>query len=231
MFRAPQKKRIFLDRARGFSVLELVIVLAIVLVIAGMLLPRMMQVVDQQRLQLAAQDYAGLMQTARSRAGQDNKFYQVLTAAQPAGPIGYVDLNVNSQFDAGEPMIQLPSQVTVTDNGAPAGFDTAVLLGRVPLNLETLPPMLNNAAAASPGLAFNERGLPCQRSNMAQNCLNATTVIVGGVAQPGVPVAWVTYLKYRNSNGSTSWAAITATPAGRIKSWMYHPTAGGGTWQ
>jgi prepilin-type N-terminal cleavage/methylation domain-containing protein len=184
------------DRQRGFSILELLIVLAIVLVVAAMVAPRMSQVLDQQRLQLAAQDYAGLVQTARARASQDNTFYQILVAPQPSGPVAYVDLNGNSQLDAGEPLVQLPSQITVTDNGVPPGFDTAALLGRVPLNLETLPPMVNDGGAASPGLAFNERGLPCQRTAPGANCVNATTVLVGGVPQPGVPVAWVTYLRY-----------------------------------
>jgi prepilin-type N-terminal cleavage/methylation domain-containing protein len=219
------------NRKRGFSILELIIVLSIVLVVAAMVAPRMMKVVDQQRLQLAAQDYAGLVQTARARASQDNTFYQILVAQQPSGPVAYVDLNGNSQLDAGEPLIQLPYQVTVTDNGVPPGFDTAALLGRVPLNLETQPPMLNDAGAASPGLAFNERGLPCQRIAPGANCLNATTVIAGGVPQVGVPVAWVTYLSYQQSGGGVAWAAVTATPAGRIKSWSYQVGANGGTWQ
>src|SRR5579884_322383 len=152
------------NRQSGFSILELIIVLAIGLVVAAMALPKLQQSIDAQRLQMAAQDYAVLMQEARARAVQDNTWYEVQNGIAGSTLIGYVDLNGNSTYDAGEPMVQLPRQITITDAGAPRGFDTPALLGRVPLNLETTPPMLNAQNVASPGIAFNERGLPCQRS-------------------------------------------------------------------
>jgi hypothetical protein len=37
-------------------------------------------------------------------------------------------------------------------------------------------------------------------------------------------------LRYSYTGGGTGWAAISVTPAGRIKSWSYNPS-GTGSWQ
>lgn len=227
------------DRQNGFSLLELTIVIAILLVIGAMTAPRILRALEIQKMQLAAQDYAGLMQTARSRAQQDNQWYQVLTTNANGTVQAYVDLNGDSVFNLDaqgrqEPSIALPAGMTVTDNGAPPGFQTTVLVGARPLNLEDVPPMLNRNGVASPGVAFNERGVPCQSKAAGANCTNTTTVMAGNPPTPqaGVPVAWVTYLRYPLSSGGIGWVAITTSPAGRIKTWMWQANGqGGGSWQ
>ena len=212
---------------RGFSLLEAVIVVAIILVLAGMTAPRMLQIIDDQKLQTSAQAYAGLLQVARSRATQDNAVYQVLTATQNGAPVAYVDLNSNRQFDSGganpEAAVLLANPITVSDTGVPAGFDTVALLNVVPLNLETSPMVSDVDGSAIPGIAFNERGLPCQRLTQAATCRNNMT----GAGLPPT-VAWVTYLQYWRRNGSLAYGAVTVTPAGRVKTWTYQAGANGG---
>jgi type II secretory pathway pseudopilin PulG len=219
-------------RQRGFTVLEAVIVVAIVLIVAGMTIPKMLQFSDNERLRESAQSYASLLEIARMRATSDNQYYEVRTTTSGVSR-AYVDINRDNLLDteasgAAEPSIQLPTQITVTDSGAPvtgSGFDTTHNLGIIPLNLENSP-MLDPSGNALPGIAFNERGLPCQRIKdpvsgiLDPNCKNSTTANVTGT--PGTTlVGWVTYLKYTNYNNSISWAAVTVTPAGRIKTWSY----------
>ena len=228
------------DRQSGFSVLELLLVVLILLVIAGMTAPRMLGIIDDQKVRASAQAFAGLLQTARSRATQDNQTYQVLTTTTNGTPIAYVDLHKSDDADGNqtyepsgsaangnnpEPAVLLASPITIGDSGVPAGFDTDTLLGMTPFS-DSTSPMVKIDGNAMPGLAFNERGLPCQRVQANQVCKNAPVMNVGGVNQ-AVPIAYVTYLRYARRDGGTSFVAITVTPAGRIKTWVYQ----GGKWQ
>ena len=55
------------DRQHGFSLLEMMIVVVIILVMAGLMAPKMLAVIDDQKVRANAQAYAGLLQLARSR--------------------------------------------------------------------------------------------------------------------------------------------------------------------
>jgi prepilin-type N-terminal cleavage/methylation domain-containing protein len=221
-----------MDRQRGFTVLELVVVIAIILILSAILAPKMAQIIDTQKLASNAQAYSGLLQQARARAVQDNHPYQVLVSTTGGYPMAYVDIGGNQTYVTSDPGVQLDSPITVIDSGAPSGFGTVTLLNVIPLNLETTPPMVDSTGADSPGLAFNERGLPCQRTTAGAACSNATNIHVNGNSLTPTLVAWVTYLRFTNRNGTYSWAAVTVTPAGRIKTWKYmNTTATSGSWQ
>jgi prepilin-type N-terminal cleavage/methylation domain-containing protein len=219
------------NRQGGFTVLEMIVVVAIILILSAILAPRMVQIVDEQKLAANAQAYAGFLQLARSRAVQDNHPYQVLVSTAAGFPMAYLDIQGNQTYVTSDPGVQLDSPITVTDSGAPSGFDTVTLINIIPMNDETTPAMLADNGASSPGLAFNERGLPCQRSVAGGACSNSTSINVGGTPTTTL-VAWVRYLRFTNRNGTYSWAAVTVTPAGRIKTWKYmHTSATNGSWQ
>jgi len=232
-----------IDKQRGFSVLELIVVVAIVLILGGMIAPRIVTILDSQRLQLTAQAYAGLLQEARARAVQDNQIYQVLAGVNNGVSVAFVDLNGDSIYNPQglngsppEPAVQMPNPIIITATNAPQGqqgFDTVRPLNVVPMNLATNPPMVNSLGAASPGIAFNERGLPCQRIVVNGACSNPSVVLPAGGPPPVItPVAWVTYFRYsRRAGAGFDWAAVSVSPAGRIKTWKFQMDNNGGSWQ
>lgn len=220
-------------RQRGFTVLEMMIVVVIMLIVLGMSAPKMLQMIDSQKLQSSAQAYAGLLQEARSRAVQDDKPYEVLVDTSSGTPVAFIDLNDDGTWTTGganpEPGVLLANPITVSDASVPAGFDTTALLNIIPLHTSTSPMLASDAGGtARPGLAFNQRGLPCQRFVAGGNCTNSIPP-----QTPPLPpqVAWVTYFQYALRNGGTAYAAISVTPAGRIKTWSYQSDGkGGGSW-
>src|SRR5438128_11754669 len=91
---------------RGFSMVEVVIVLTVVLILAGVAIPNIATAIANVRLRGAASDLSGLMQSARLVAVKNNATYTVLfnPTSTPLG--AYLDLNNNGSFDTAEPMSQ-----------------------------------------------------------------------------------------------------------------------------
>jgi prepilin-type N-terminal cleavage/methylation domain-containing protein len=210
------------NKHSGFSMIELLVVIAIIMVIAAMATPSLMNTMNGIRLRSAASEVAGIMQECRQRAVRNNRYYTVKPTVVTGARAAYVDLNYNDTFDAGapapEPMIQIPQSVTVVTAGAP---NTANLIGQccttfVPQNAATLP-------------SFNSRGLPCVGPVPL-----APPTGVGGVpnsvcniSSGGQTVGFVYYMNQTRAFGAVGWAAVSVTPAGRIRVWTYS----GATWQ
>jgi prepilin-type N-terminal cleavage/methylation domain-containing protein len=201
----------------GFSLTELVVVLAIMLVVSGLSVPSVSRTIDKARLNTAAQQVASIYQEARIRATQDDNYYAV-----PVTPVGVrpaqvcVDLDGNNACSTTEPQAQLPDQVTLSNAGIP-----------VPLNAATMgftlaPTTTENSVnygpqgTLEPGLAWNSRGVPCQRGSATSPCSG--------------PIAWVQYLQFRRSAGDILYAAVTVSPSGNIRIWHYAGGNAGSSW-
>lgn len=206
----------------GFSLTELIVVVAIILIITAIALPSIGHTLDDAKLRASAQELTGLYQEARMRAARDNNYYEALASTPGTPPeVVWIDLNGNGIRDNGEPAVELPSYMTLSNTGVPGGL-TSTKLGFPPITTETST-MYNQNDANTPGIAWNARGLPCQRAAVTTGC---TTMVTTGGSQ--VAVGWLQYLQLTRGD-TTLYAAVGITPAGRIKVWLYNPS-GGGSW-
>ena len=205
--------------AGGFSLVELMVVVAVMLIVAAVATPNVVNALRTQRLRGTATDYASLLQRTRIRAVEDNRFYGQRVGNDPNNPtavIAYIDIypqlgngtSGQGGYNLGppsDPLISFASDVVqVPAGGVP---NTAALAGLVlpagaPIGLTDAPPF------------FNARGLPCipAAGLPTPSCPTNT-------APPAfLPVAYVTYFQ---SQTSGNIEAVTVTPAGRIQHWLY----------
>ena len=210
-------------RIQGFSLLELMIVVAIMLGVAAYAIPMWTTSQRLSRIRGAETSYASLLQMARTRAVNDDRYYSVYikTATGTTPQMAYVDIypqNVNGSsgngptgsFVAGppaDPMVTLsPEAVPQTAGSAP--------------NTQNLYTSFCSSCATA--IIYNTSptwgpdGLPC-----------STTTAAGGTGlvcnSAGGPTAYVAFFQSSTNN---EWDAVTISPAGRIKTWYY----GGTVW-
>jgi Tfp pilus assembly protein FimT len=174
----------------GYSLLELLVALAMVMVLTTMAVPAVTTAISSAQLRAAAGGLAGTLQKARMISAAADRAYALRVSGSSTV---YIDLNGNSTLDASENinLLRLPRGV-VFDASAPAlnaGFGASV--------------------TALPG--FDPRGLPCAVSGSTCNFSQGTGFLV--------------YLRQDRPFGATSWAAVSVSPAGRIKTWMWSGTA------
>jgi len=197
------------SKSRGFSLVELLVVMAIILVIAGIAMPKIQGVIEGVKLRSTVTDVSGLVQQLRITSVRNNRSNAIRTSAATAGNgvTLYVDLtstaspNGNLLKDPGEPSIQLPLDSNLSDGtGAPAVL---------PPNVAIPPYVVGNPTT----IYFNERGTPC---NNPPSCYISSPFLI--------------YIQQTRPSGTPGWAAITVTQAGRIKAYTYTGGAAG-TWQ
>ncbi len=207
-------------RSSGFSLLEALIVVAIMLVVAAYAIPMWTTSSRLARIRGAETAYAGLLQLARTRAVNDDRYYSVyIKAATTTNPqMAYVDIypqNVNGSSGNGpagnyvsgppaDPMVSLSNEAIPQPAGSAPNTN----------NLYTLfcsSCMANPAIILNTSPTWGPNGLPCTPITSA-----------GGTGQvcnsAGGPIAYVSFFQSSTNN---EWDAVTISPAGRIKTWYY----------
>ena len=187
-----RRKRI--SRRAGFSLIELLVVVAASLVAMAMAVPVFQNARRGYQLRAAVVDLAGLLQRSRMFCIRNNRLVPIQTAAGntqvflDSFPVGAP----NGTYDAGqgELMVQLPPNITQTNAGAPV-----------------IPAATLGFADAGLPARFNGRGLPCVFNGAV--CTNYFG---------NNEVGFVYYLN-QNINGVQRWAAVSITPAGQVKTW------------
>ena len=206
----------------GFSLTELLVVLAILLIVSGLSIPSISRAIDNARLKSAAQQVASIYQQARIRSTQDNTYHELLVSSSGITPAQIcLDLDGDAACGANDPQVQLPSNVSLISQGVPVQLDITTL-GFSPLTTETST-TYNQQDIPVHALAWNGRGLPCQRTSSTSPCSNWTTT-----ASSAAAVAWLQYLQLQRSANDAVYAAVTVSPTGRIKTWTYTPGQNGG---
>ncbi len=181
----------------GFSLIELMIVVAVALILAAIFPPLIMNPVNAIKLRYSATDLSGLIQKARIQSVKANSFYSIQQTTLATGDVAYyVDLKNNSTLTSGDPLTEMAGQVAVhAGPGSGAPGETAFITG----TLKFTP----DASGVFP--RFNARGLPC--------------VVTGSTCQANGN--GFVYFLNRVSNFGTAWAAVAVTPSGRAEVWSY----------
>jgi prepilin-type N-terminal cleavage/methylation domain-containing protein len=183
---------------RGFSLIELIIVIAIIIIVAALAFPILVRTVANIRLRAAAGELSGLMQEARILAAKKNTVYDIKFTTVAGIQTAYVDINLNGAYDAGEPITVFNGAVTPA-SGPPSGSAGQPAAYVLSGDSSTGTPFDNRNT-----VAFSPRGLPCNYD---------TSTTPATCATPAASY-FVIYLK-----GSTAaaWAGVVVTKAGRTK--------------
>jgi type IV pilus assembly protein PilA len=188
---------------RGFSLIELMVVIAIIMIIAAMAVPNMMGALANLRMRSSLTSISSLLQQGRIMAVRNNRFMIVRTASAGGAPVAYVDTPpYNGNLDATENLVQ--------------PFRTAQVIATLPTGVHAFPDSnLGYAVTGSSNggtfaIAFNSRGIPC-----TPNALSSPVSCSTGSGTP-----YFYFFRMDVATGA-SYGAISVTPAGRIRSWVY----------
>jgi len=187
---------------RGFSLLELLIVVGISITIVGIAMPSFINAFYSIRLKSAASNLSSLMQQARIQAARQNKIYSIAYDTTSSPQKACIDLDNSGTCDPGETVIMFTLSISMS-TGVPsgAGAPTAyVLVG------DSAGTTYDNATI----LGYSARGLPCAYS--------------AGVCSTPAAGYFVYYIKDARV-GSTGWAGVVVTRSGRTRAIIWDGAA------
>ncbi len=191
-------------RSAGFSLIELVVVIAIILVIVATATPAMIQVVSSARMRGGMSSMAVFAQSVRTDAVRQNQTQSLWTVLSGSEYFVYKATAQDTapglsgsagQMPVGKQVIYMGTPVGA---GAPSTLDSATVFGS------------STVTVRNGTMSFNSRGLPCYWSS--------------GTCSTGNAFVW--YFVWQPPFGSSRWAALSISPAGRIKTWYWD----GATW-
>jgi prepilin-type N-terminal cleavage/methylation domain-containing protein len=192
--------RLRFQSRRGFSLVELIMVMAIMLAVAAIALPRFTTFVSNYQLRAGLTGVSGVLQQTRMLAVRKNTHINLLTYSASNRTFVYGDVDANSSWSNGEPVAELPAKISIQTSGFPG-------------DATTIPNFAAEPQSVTP--QFNSRGLPCVMiSGICQNLDTSS-------ATPQ-QVGFVIYVQNTGRFGVSNWGAVTVTPAGRIQTWIWN---------
>jgi prepilin-type N-terminal cleavage/methylation domain-containing protein len=188
---------------RGFTLLELLIVVAVIAILGALSVPKMVTTVNDISLRYVASDISGLLQSGRMMAVRTNVSQSVMPGTLPDGtPAYFIDKSTAVAYTVGDPILPISPKYTVWRGaGSGAPNETTFLTN---LNF-TVDPAADNPS-------FSARGLPC----------------IG--AAPCVPIlgqGFVMFVSKPGIFGNIAWAAVVVNPSAHIQIWTCDQA---GTW-
>jgi prepilin-type N-terminal cleavage/methylation domain-containing protein len=201
-----------LRSAAGFSLIELLIVIAMLLCLIAISLPSVMHSVAALRCRLTMTGLSGVVQQSRSYAIKNNKNMSVHFATSGGQTIAYLE----------DP--SLPPALASAVESKEIALGQGVKLVAKPTGTNAPPELTGtfmwgeDETPSTGDMSFNSRGLPCYWNTTTLKC-DAGTDASGNEG-------YVYYFTYQPPVGENGWSALSVSPAGRIKIW----TASGNTW-
>ena len=206
--------------------IEIMVVMAVGLVLLAMVAPLVSSTINTYRLRDGGEEYANMLQTARTRAVVGDSYYPVYAtpgtlAATGGSYSAFVDLNGTGLYQAApaaDPAVAFNPLVVIQPRGAAPNT--------VNLEAQFMPGIAPGVVAINPnawGPTFSARGLPCDATNAnpANGTCPTTTPAPGNQ-----PVAFETFIQ---NTFTGRWEAITVNPSGRVRLWQFNNATGAWT--
>lgn len=180
---------------------EVMSVMAILVTVSMIAVPNIMTGVGNIRLRSSMTSLAGVLQNCRMLAVKQNRtmstHFVVQNNGATQGVVAYVKQATDtSSLSTGDSQVQLEEPVTQVTT--PTGASAPTLLDSTTLGFT---PQTGDPS-------FSPGGLPCAYS--------------GGICPNS---GFIYYFHDSRPPGQTGWAAISISPAGRLKKWFWNGTA------
>ncbi len=182
-------------KTHGFTLLEVMIVLSVTLILGAIAVPKMLSAFNDIKLRYVATNLSGLLQSARIQSVRQNTFFTALPGTQAGGNVYYIDKPTATGYTAGDIMVPIDPNVTVTQGTGSGAPNEATFVASLGFTVD---------AAADPP-SFSARGLPCVGT--ASSC----PVVAGQ--------GFVMFLKRSGLAGNIPWLAVVVNPSAHIQIW------------
>jgi prepilin-type N-terminal cleavage/methylation domain-containing protein len=122
------QRRAFRSKELGFTLVEMVVTLAVGLILVSMALPVMIGAIQGYRLNSVSQQTANLIELTRYAAIRRNTIVSLHKTVQNGNTIFFVDLDGDGALGAGEPMVMLPNDMQIANGQSltPAAASTGL---------------------------------------------------------------------------------------------------------
>jgi Tfp pilus assembly protein FimT len=177
---------------------ELLVVLVIGLTVVILALPNMLNVVAIARMRGNISTLSGAFQATRMISVKENRLMTLRFSNPNNGIMAYVKQAADTS-----PVTRTDIQVELE---APITRYTAIPVG----GPSSLTSTELGFTPATGDASFNTRGLPCTYSS--PSCTNQ---------------GFIYYFRDTRRAGNNGWAAVSVSPAGRIKKWFWNGTVWG----
>ena len=175
---------------------EILIVVLIGLIVTVIAMPSMVNVIATARVRGNISTLSGIFQNCRILAVKNNRTMTTHFSVASNGIMAYVKLATDTSSPARtDTQVELEAPVTRYTDPAANG-------GPAGITVTTL-----GFTAQTGDASFNSRGLPCAYAS--GSCTNQ---------------GFIYYFKVTRRNNNDAWAAVSISPAGRIKKWFWDGT-------
>lgn len=181
---------------RGFSLLEVLIVTAVGTIITGAAVPPITNVIANAKMRASMTSVSGLLQNSRVAAIKRNRSVTARSLNRTVRPFGLVYYTKTasdaSPLAVNDPQVEMQAPIT---------------------------PYITPSGEAAPApISTTVLGFIAQTGDPSFNSAGRVCVYSGGTC---VSSGFIKYFKDNRVAGSGGWAAISLSPAGRIKRWFW----------